>query len=93
MVIPVNLNKPEANGPFLVYSVPDFTGAEAGTEFKGYYIVLPVDKRFVDLDDEVNWFTANVVSQGHILFRIPACRGYEKVMEEQTCIILSQHSW
>ena len=72
-MIKVNLDKPESNGPFLLYQVPDFEGAKAGTENKGFYLILQIDFRFVQIDDKINWYTGNVASGGqHLLFRMPA---------------------
>lgn len=69
----VNSEKPECNGPFLIYSVPDFTGLDGTTEYKGYYIVLPTDVRFAELDETVNWYTANVNSDGKsVSVKVPA---------------------
>jgi hypothetical protein len=71
-VITVNANEPECNGPFLTCKVPDFEGAKAGTEHKGFYIILPITKEFLYVDDTTNWFSANVTSSKHIMIRIPA---------------------
>jgi hypothetical protein len=71
-VISVNPNKPECNGPFLIYRVPNFDGAKDGTEFKGFYIILGINKDFLEIDDSTNWFSANVTGTQHLLFRMPA---------------------
>jgi hypothetical protein len=71
-VISVNPNKPECNGPFLIYRVPNFDGAKPGTEFKGFYIMLGINKDFLEIDDSTNWFSATVTGTQHILFRMPA---------------------
>lgn len=71
-VIAANPDRPECNGPFLLYRVPDFSGAEAGTEHKGFYMILPIDMRYVDIDDEINWFGGNVSGSQHLLFRVPS---------------------
>jgi hypothetical protein len=55
-VISVNPNKPECNGSFLTYRVPNFDGAKVGTEFKGFYIMLGINKHFLEIDDLTNWF-------------------------------------
>jgi hypothetical protein len=71
-VISVNPNKPECNGPFLIFRVPNFDGAKDGTEFKGFYIMLEINKDFLEIDDSTNYFSANVTGSKHILFRMPA---------------------
>ena len=71
-LININPDLPESNWPFLIYSVPDFPGAEAGTEFKGFYILVPVDKHFADWDDETEWVYGNVISEKKIMFCMPA---------------------
>jgi hypothetical protein len=72
-VISVNPNKPECNGPFLLYKVPNFDGAKDGTEFKGFYIMLEINKDFLKINDSANyWFSTNVTGTKPILFRIPA---------------------
>lgn len=70
--ITVNVNKPESNGPFLVYEVPDFPAAKDGKEVRGFYILLPIDHRFPDMDEEVNWYSAHVAGGQHVLFKMPA---------------------
>lgn len=68
----VNPSKPESNGPVLVYDVPDMPGSDGTQEYKGYYILLPIDNRFVDIDDTIVWYKANVIADKLILFRVPA---------------------
>lgn len=68
----MNPTKPESNGPFLIYEVPNFQGAEADTEHKGFYMLLPIEHCFPDMDEEVNWCSGHVAGSTHILFRIPA---------------------
>ena len=66
------MTKPEANGPFLVYDVPDFPGAEAGTEHRGFYILFPIDHRFPEGNIEVNFYTGYVKSDNEVVFKFPA---------------------
>lgn len=68
----VNLEKPECNGPFLIFDVPDLPGAQLGTEHKAYYIMLTTDRRFEEIDDSQNWYTARVYSEKKVLVRLPA---------------------
>ena len=68
----VDPDKPETNGPFLIYQVPDFPGAKEGTEHKGFYIIMPVDHRFPDMDEETTWYSAYVSGSHHVLFKFPA---------------------
>ena len=68
----MNASNPECNGPFLIYSIPDYVGVDTRTEYKGFYIILPIDSRFAEMDEEVNWYSAKVVGAKQILFQIPA---------------------
>ena len=70
--VKVNLERPEANGPFLVYEVPNFRGADQTTEYAGFYILLPIDNRFGEMDDQTSWYSGKVVSSNQILFQMPA---------------------
>jgi hypothetical protein len=69
-VIQLNPDKPECNGPFLIYRVPNFDGAKDGTEFKGFYIILRIDKEFLEIDDTTNWFSANITVAKHVTFQV-----------------------
>lgn len=71
VTISANIKKPEANGPFLVYEIPDMKGVEENTEHRAFYMITRIDPRFAELNDELNWYSANVVSDHHILFRFP----------------------
>lgn len=68
----VNDKLPECNGPFLVYPVPDFLGVGGRTEYKGFYIFMPIDVRFIEMDEEVTWYSAKVVSGTQVLVQAPA---------------------
>ena len=71
--ITVNPDLPECNGPFLIYPVPDFPGASGDSEYKGYYIMYPMDSRFVEMDDTTNWVTGWVHSNGTcVVIKVPA---------------------
>lgn len=69
-----NVKYPECNGPFLVYDIPDMACVDGTVnECRGFYIVCPTDNRFTVMDDEVNWYSAEVASDGcSILFKVPA---------------------
>lgn len=69
--ITVNPDHPESNGPFLVYDVPDLPGT-SGVQYKGFYLILPIDTRFVDMDDEVAWYTGACSGSKGLLFKLPA---------------------
>jgi hypothetical protein len=68
----VNPEKPEFNGPFLVFPCRGMPAAKRGTEQDGYYILFAVDSRFEDLDGTQDWWTAYVFSLKRILFKVPA---------------------
>ena len=68
----VNDQRPQANGPFLVYPVPDFPRADGNTEYKGFFIMMSIDTCFIDMDDEVTWYSAKVISGTQILVQAPA---------------------
>jgi hypothetical protein len=66
------LARPEANGPFLVYDVPGFEGAKAGTEVvRAFYILLKIDPRFQEMDSHINFYTARAVG-ATVHFKVPA---------------------
>jgi hypothetical protein len=69
VVIQVNLKKD--NGPFMVYDCPDFE-AKANIQMRAFYIVLRIDHRFVELDDNTNFYSARVVGTHQIQFKVPA---------------------
>ena len=64
----MNTKKPECNGSFLIFRVPNFDGAKDGTGFQGFYIMLGINKDFLEIDDATDWFSANVTGTQHILF-------------------------
>jgi len=68
----VNKDDPEANGPFLIYDVPDFPAAKDGKELRAFYMLLQVDHRYQEWDPSINWFTGHVVGSHHIMFKVPA---------------------
>jgi hypothetical protein len=69
----VDPTRPESHGPFLVYFVPDLEAVETGKEVPGYYMLLKIDPRFPDMDEEINWYSGSVTSTGaHCLFKMPA---------------------
>ena len=69
----VNPKNPECNGPFLVYDIPDMKCVDGtADECRGFYIILPSDNRFTELDDEMNWYSARVTADGKKLqFKVP----------------------
>jgi hypothetical protein len=71
-IIMVNPEKPEFNGPFLVFPCRGMPAAKRGTEQDGYYILFAVDNRFESLDGAQDWWTAHVFSQKKIIFKVPA---------------------
>jgi hypothetical protein len=73
--VAVNVEKPECNGPFLVYDVPNMKCIDGvNDECRGFYIILPIDSRFDQMDDETNWYTESVTSCGtKLLFKVPGC--------------------
>ena len=68
-----NPKNPECNGPFLVYDIPDMKCVDGtADECRGFYIILPSDNRFTELDDEMNWYSARVTADGKKLqFKVP----------------------
>jgi hypothetical protein len=71
-LLQVNPNKPECNGPFTIYKVPDLDGAEKGSQYKGYYMILKIAKEFFDLDDKIAWFSGSIIDEKRIKFRFPS---------------------
>ena len=68
----MNTDRPECNGPVLVYSVPDYIGTDNQTEYKGFYILLPIDSRFEQMDPNTNFYQAKVVGSKQIVVTMPA---------------------
>jgi hypothetical protein len=68
----VNVDKPECNGPCIVYEVPDFPGLKEGEEHKGFYIILPADRRYIDLDQHEEFYTARVIASHTVQIKLPA---------------------
>lgn len=68
-VIQVNLKR--ENGPFLIYDCPDFE-AKQNIQMRAFYIILRIDHRFVELDDNANFYSARVLGAHQIQFRVPA---------------------
>lgn len=52
--------------------MPDLPCIEDGKECKGFYFLLPIDHRYPDYDDTVNWYTGHVVGSSFIMFKVPA---------------------
>ena len=68
----MDISKPEANGPFLIYEVPNFVGADNTTEYSGFYILLWIDGRYAEIDLQTTWYSGKVVSATQVLFQMPA---------------------
>ena len=68
----MDATKPEANGRFIIYDVPDFPGAETGTERRAFYIAFPIDHPFPEGNEEINFYTAFVAGEYHVIFKFPA---------------------
>ena len=62
----------EANGPVLVYSVPNFLSADGSTEYPGFYILMEFDPRFIEMDDEHTWYSAKAISATQVLIQLLA---------------------
>ena len=70
--IEVNTNRPEANGEALVFSLKDIPGVKSGTMYYGYYIMVPLDMRFVLDDVTLGHYKARVVGDNQILVSVPS---------------------
>ena len=68
----VDHERPEGNGPFWIYPVPDMEAAEEGNEVPGFYIMMPVDERWGDLDATVTWYSARVVGTHEVHIKVPS---------------------
>ena len=71
-VIPVISGSPEASFPFVVYPVSNFTGSDGRTEYKGYYILLKINERFPEMDEDTNWYHAKLQGAHQVLVKVPA---------------------
>ncbi|CAB9522412.1 hypothetical protein SEMRO_1299_G260700.1 [Seminavis robusta] len=72
IIIIVDNEKPEGNGPFWVYPVPDMESVEEGQETKGFLIMCSVDQRCDERDGTVQWISAKMVGRKQIHFRVPS---------------------
>lgn len=73
MRITADPSAPECNGPFLLCDIPDVTCVDGQSdECRGFYVLCPIDNRFVEMDDETNWYSARVSSDGKkIVLKVP----------------------
>jgi len=70
--VQVNPNSPEANGPFLVFSVENMQGVKAEERFSGYSIQTLADVRYILEDPNVEFYTASVWKEDSILVKVPS---------------------
>ena len=71
-LINVNIDHPEANREVLVFPLKDIKGVKTGSLYYGYYIMVPMDIRFILDDQTVNRYKAQVFADHQVLLAIPS---------------------
>jgi hypothetical protein len=70
--IDVNIKTPEANREALVFPLTDIKGVDSKKHFCDYYIMLPMDIRYILGDTEVEFYKARVFSSNSVLVTLPS---------------------
>jgi hypothetical protein len=71
-VIAVNIDKPEANREALVFPLKDMVGMKKGASYYGYYIMMPMDVRYIMDNENVEHYKARLFGNNKILLTVPA---------------------
>ena len=70
--IVVNIDCPEANGPFLVFPLGNIQGVKTEERYAGFSIQFLADKRWILEDDTVEPYTGRVWGEDGVLIKMPA---------------------
>ena len=72
-VIDVNIDCPEANREFSIFSVNDIQGAKDQNSYHfGYFICFPIEHRWYIEDENVEHYKARVFSNNQVLITVPS---------------------
>jgi hypothetical protein len=69
--IKVNVARPELNREVLVFPILDIKGDKSQV-YQGYYMMIPMDARFVVDDPSKDYYKARISSDNSVLIQIPA---------------------
>lgn len=69
--IKVNITRPELNREVLIFPIVDIEG-DKHQVYQGYYLMIPMDARFVLDDPSKDYYKARIFSDKSILIQIPA---------------------
>jgi hypothetical protein len=78
VLINVNIDRPEANREVLVFPLKDIEGVKTvkgekkTMHYFGYYIMFPMDIRFILDDETTEHYKARVFSMNQVLLSVPA---------------------
>ena len=71
-LITVNTDRPECNREVLVFPLQDIKGVKVGSHYFGYYIMFPMDIRYVLDNETIEHYKARVFSANRVLLSVPA---------------------
>jgi hypothetical protein len=71
-LIQVNTGRAESNGEASVFSLKDIPGVKSGMMYYRYYIVLPLDIRFVRDNVTLEHYKARVFTDNQVLVSFPS---------------------
>jgi hypothetical protein len=71
-LINVNIDRPEANREVLVFPLKEIEGVKPGSHYYGYYIMYPMDIRYILDDETIEHYKARVFSTNQVLLTVPA---------------------
>lgn len=72
VVIPVNTDRPEDNREVQIFGLKDIDGLATGSQYFGYYIVHPMDLRYISRDQTIEHYKARVFTNNQILLTVPS---------------------
>jgi hypothetical protein len=71
-VINVNIDCPEANHEAFVFPLKEIQGVKKGTSYYGYYIMIPMDVRFILDDQTIEHYKAQLFANHQVLLMMPS---------------------
>jgi hypothetical protein len=71
-LINVNINRPEANREALVFPLKEIQGVKKGTSYYGYFIMVPMDVRFILDDQTIEHYKAWLYANHQVLLTMPS---------------------
>ena len=72
VLINVNVDHPEANREVLVFPLKEIEGVKTGTSYYGYYIMVPMDVRFILDDQTIEHYKARLFANHQVLLTVPS---------------------